>query len=296
MEKIAKNRKKYSCLTCDYNTFNKFDYEKHLETEKHKIAILAIQSNDLSQKSQKIAYSCNCGKVYQDNSGLWRHKKKCAFQESSSNKTIDSEQLKVFSDIVKTTVVEVMKNGVSNTNHSHNQTQKHNHSHNKTFNLNFYLNETCKDAMDIDEFVKTAVVDIDALENTGRVGYVEGITNIITRNLNAMKIHKRPLHCTDEKREVLYIKKNGEWIKETEDKPILTNAVKIIANENIKNISKWKNIYPDCTSSNSKKNDLYLKIVSNSMSGATKDECEKNYNKIIRNIVKETVIDKDIEK
>jgi hypothetical protein len=101
------------------------------------------------------------------------------------------------------------------------------------------------------------------------------------------------LHCSDQKREVLYIKDNNEWVKEANEKPILTRAIKTIANENIKQIKNWRDKYPDCTSANSKKNDLYLKIVSNSMSGGSKEECEKNYNKIIKNIAKETVIDKD---
>jgi len=137
-------------------------------------------------------------------------------------------------------------------------------------------------------------VTLDDLENTGRQGYVEGVSHIILNNLHAINVHQRPIHCTDEKREVLYIKNEGEWIKETENKPLLTNAIKTIANENIKQIGKWTKEYPDCRDADSKKNNLYLKIVSNSMSGGSKDECEKNYNKIIKNIVKETTIDKDV--
>ncbi len=168
----------------------------------------------------------------------------------------------------------------------------------KTFNLSFYLNETCKDAINIDDFVKSIKVQLEDLEYTGRTSYVEGVFNIIINKLNSINKNKIPIHCTDEKREVLYIKNDGEWIKETDNKPILTKAIKTIANENIKTISEWKNTYPDCIEADSKKNDLYFvnlwKIVSNSMSGVTKEECDKNYNKIIKNIVKETVIDKDI--
>ena len=102
----------------------------------------------------------------------------------------------------------------------------------------------------------------------------------------------RPLHCSDIKREILYIKYNDEWTKETNEKPILTKAIKTIANENIKQISKWKDNYPDCIKSNSKKNDLYLKIVSNSMSGTSKEDSEKNYNKIITNVAKKVIIEK----
>ena len=116
--------------------------------------------------------------------------------------------------------------------------------------------------------------------------------HIIVKNLTKLEQHMRPLHCSDIKREVLYIKDNDEWLKETEHKPILTNAIKIIANQNIKQISKWKDNYPDCVKSDSNKNDLYLKIVSNSMNGLTKEECEKNINKIITNVAKKVIIEK----
>jgi len=294
-QKVAKNRINYECKNCDYFTHNKTDYTKHCKTNKHKNAILATKINLLatekSQKSQENSFSCDCGKNYKDKSGLWRHRKQC--QYVAPNETTDivhynNEQLKLFTEVVKNTVIEVMKNGPTN------NTINNNISNNKTFNLNVYLNETCKDAINIQDFVKSIKVTLDDLENTGRQGYVEGVSHIILNNLHAINVHQRPIHCTDEKREVLYIKNEGEWIKETENKPLLTNAIKTIANENIKQIGKWTKEYPDCRDADSKKNNLYLKIVSNSMSGGSKDECEKNYNKIIKNIVKETTIDKDV--
>ena len=291
----GKNRINYECKSCDYITFNKFDYTKHLNTEKHKNATKSTKINvlatDLSQKSQKNTYCCECGSSYKDRSGLWRHHKACNIYKQTTPKPESTEQIKVFAEVVKTVVTEVMKNGCNT--HTENHNNSHNNSHNKTFNLNFYLNDTCKDAIDINEFVKNINVQLEDLENTGRQGYVEGVTNIIVKNLNSITTHSRPIHCTDEKREVLYIKNDGEWIKETEHKPILTNAIKTIANENIKQISQWAKLYPDCKEPDSKKNDLYLKIVSNAMSGSTKEECEKNYNKIIKNIVKQTTIDKE---
>jgi hypothetical protein len=159
--------------------------------------------------------------------------------------------------------------------------------------LNLFLNETCKNAMNISEFVSSIQLNIDDLEHTGRNGYIEGITNIFLKNLNNLEKHMRPLHCSDLKREILYIKENNKWEKEIDQKPILTNAIKTIANKNIKQIQNWKDIYPDCIESDSKKNNMYLKIVSNSMSGSSQEECNKNYNKIIKNIAKETVIQKD---
>jgi len=184
--------------------------------------------------------------------------------------------------------MKVLENGTNNHSNSHNTTN----SHNKAFNLNLYLNETCKDAMNITDFINSIQINLDDLENTGRKGYIEGISNIFLKNLNDLEDHMRPLHCSDLKREILYVKDNDKWEKETDNKPILTKAIKTVAGENIKQIKNWKNKYPDCTSSDSRKNDLYLKIVSNSMSGITKEECERNVSKIVSNIAKQTVIQK----
>ena len=158
------------------------------------------------------------------------------------------------------------------------------------------MNETCKNAMNIGEFVSSIKPQLADLEATGRLGYVEGVSNIILNNLNTLEIHDRPIHCSDQKREVIYIKDNNEWTKEEEDKPILTKAIKVIANENIKNISEWRNKNPDCVNADSKKNNLYLKIVSNSMNGLTKEEGDKNIHKIISNVAKRVTIDKTINK
>jgi predicted Rossmann fold nucleotide-binding protein DprA/Smf involved in DNA uptake len=201
--------------------------------------------------------------------------------------------LKQNADLIKGQQDIFMKLSETNTNSPNHTNNIHNSmNNNKTFNLQFFLNETCKDAMNITEFVNNMKLELDDLENTGRTGYVEGISNIVIKNLNKLEQHLRPLHCGDFKREVLYIKHNNEWTKEGDNKPILTKAIKTIANENIKQISKWKDKYPDCIKSDSKKNDLYLKIVSNSMNGLTKEEGEKNINKIISNVVKKVVIEK----
>jgi hypothetical protein len=139
-------------------------------------------------------------------------------------------------------------------------------------------------------------LNLEDLEHIGRQGYIEGITNIIIKNLILLEQWFRPIHCSDLKREVLYIKENDKWEKETIDKPILTKAIKTIANKNIKQIDDWREKYPDCTNSSSRKNDMYLKIVRNSMSGGTKEECDKNITKIISNVAKQTIIDKIIDK
>jgi hypothetical protein len=169
-----------------------------------------------------------------------------------------------------------------------------NNSNNKAFNLNFFLNETCKEALNMSEFVSSIKVSLDDLENTGRKGYVQGISNIILRNLQCLEQHQRPIHCNDQKREIIYIKDNNKWEKECDNKPILTKAIKVIANENIKQIRNWQKKYPHCMDYDSKQNNLYLKIVSNSMNGLTEEESHTNISKIISNVVKETIIDKTL--
>jgi hypothetical protein len=248
----------------------------------------------------EIKYFCNnCNKKYKDNSGLWRHKKKCNIStiEDMNHEELSDKELMMMIVKQNSQLLDVIKNGTHNTISSNNNNSTNN-SHNKTFNFllryKFFLNETCKDAINISDFVSSIKPQLADLENTGRVGYVEGISNIILNNLNNLNNHERPLHCSDQKREVIYIKDNNEWIKENDDKPILTKAIKVIANENIKNIGEWRKLNPDCTDSDSKKNNLYLKIVSNAMSGSTAEETNKNINKIISNVAKEVTIDKHI--
>ena len=275
--------KEFCCIYCDYYTSRKSNYNDHLLSRKHNLSMISNQNQQKSAKNQQLVLSkfgCQlCGKNYKDNSGLWRHKKTCntlakavltsmcsEVDVINSNDYEDNESIKesVISDkelitmLVKqnSQLMDVLKNGTNNTNHSHNNT----HSHNKTFNLQFFLNETCKDAMNIDEFVTSIKPQLVDLEATGRLGYVEGVSNIILNNLKSMKIHNRPMHCSDQKREVIYIKNNNEWTKEEDDKPILTKAIKVIANENIKNIKEWRNKHPDCTSADSNKNNLYLHL------------------------------------
>jgi hypothetical protein len=172
-------------------------------------------------------------------------------------------------------MMKVIENGTHNTT-------THTNSHNKAFNLNFCLNETCKNAMNITDFVSQLQVGVSDLEETGRLGFAEGISKIFINGLKQMELDNRPLHCTDSKREVLYIKDKNAWNKETTEKPLLLNAIKQIAHKNIGQISEWTKTHPEYNDSSSKQSDKYLKIVSEAMSGGTAEESEKNYNKIIK--------------
>jgi len=293
-ENTQKNSLLFSCEKCYFKTSKKNDYNRHLQTKKH-------FSNIQQQSATTKTLICEkCNKEYKDRTGLWRHKKNCAIDESHLNeKGLTDKEFMI--DLIKNNtevqkmMMDMIKNGTHNIN-SHNTNTNNitnNTTNNKTFNLNVYLNETCKDAMNITEFVNSINFNLEDLENTGRKGYIEGISNIFIKKLNNIEHHLRSIHCSDQKREIIYIKDdNNEWKKEGDDKPILTKAIKNVANQNIRQIKNWTEKYPDCTKSTSRKNDFYLKIVSNSMNGLTEEESKKNINKIISNVAKEVVINK----
>ena len=295
-EKIQKMPFSKHCDICDFTCSKQSNYTTHLLTSKH------IKRYEMIQNCQYIKpenatpkFKCQCGKIFTYNSGLWRHNKICKYSDTLIPDELTDKQLimKLLQENaeMRKALVETCNKGQSNLiNNNSNNTN--NNSHNKTFNLQFFLNETCKDAININDFVSSIQLQLTDLETTGRVGYVEGISKIILHKLNDMEQYHRPMHCSDIKREIMYIKDNDEWTKEDTAKPLLTRAIKIIANENIKKINEWKLKNPNCTDSDSKKNNTYLNIVSNAMSGASQEETNKNIGKIISNIVKETQIDK----
>ena len=320
-----KNAKKFVCDNCDYNTSNKYDYERHLSTTKHK-------NNELTTEScvPKKLQCINCDKPFNDRAGLWRHNKKCVLIQQSvnpqnilvnisdlQNDHIKQQQLvdyllKENSEFKQLMIdqnkhmmeqmneqnkqnkqmLELAKNAGNTNNINNINNINTNTNSNNSFNLNVFLNETCKDAMNIMEFVDQLQVSVKDLEETGRLGYSEGISKIFINGLKQINISDRPIHCADSKREIVYIKDKNQWNKEDGDKSLLTNAIKHVAHKNMKQIREWTKINPEYNDSSSKQNDRYLKIVSNSMNGSTEEEANKNYNKIIKNITKETVIEK----
>jgi hypothetical protein len=166
-------------------------------------------------------------------------------------------------------------------------------SNNKTFNLNVFLNEHCKDAMNIMDFVDSLKLQLTDLENVGKLGYVEGISNIIVKNLRELDVHKRPVHCSDSKREVMYIKDENKWEKENDEKNKLRKVIKKIANKNSRLLPQFKEKYPDCIKSSSPYSDQYNKLIIEAMGGSGDNELEKE-DKIIRKIAKNVLIDKTI--
>ena len=291
--KVAQN---FVCVFCDYTTCKKSDYNKHLSTDKHKKAKngskMVVNGSDLSPKVAQI-YKCNCGKIYKYDSGYYRHKKKCSIDneviEISNNAQSELTDKNLIVMLVKqnTELLEVIKNGTHNTTNSHNT-----NSNNKTFNLQFFLNETCKDAMNIMDFVDSIKLQLTDLENVGQLGYVNGISNIITTNLKALDVTQRPIHCTDKKRETLYIKDENKWEKENDEKQILRKAIKKVSDKNMRLIPKFKQEHPDCGKSASKYADQYNQIVLESIGGNVGNDSENEY-KIIKNIARNVILDKE---
>jgi hypothetical protein len=292
-EKVAPN---FYCEICDYTSCRKSSFDKHILSSKHRKSILSIKS------CKKVAPTNNCifcNKIYKDPSGLWRHKKKCNEHiiptHNTSDNTCDNKDTQQLTELVMKVVEqnqELTKQIIELSKTPHNSISNSTvNSHNK-FNLNVYLNETCKNALNISDFVSSLVVSVNDLENTSRVGYAEGVSNIFLNGLKQMDVHDRPVHCADQKREILYIKNNNEWTKDTDDKSMLTKAIKEVAHKNIKQICEWQKQNPEYRDPDSKQNDKYQRILLNAMSGSTKEESDKNYEKIVKNVIKHTVIEK----
>ena len=293
--KVPKVPNTLQCKICNYTTYRNSQLERHFLSLKHLNATKKIQNTTKDEPNIKIYQCLYCVKTYKHHSSLWKHNKNCNKNPTCKPvvvSPIEAVPIEVKTEITDKELIlmllqqnaELIKNVNSNITNTN--------SHNKTFNLQFFLNEECKNALNISEFVSSIQVELEDLETTGRLGYVEGVTRIINKNLNVLDKNKRPIHCSDIKREVLYIKNEDQWIKEDDTKPILKKAIREIANENIKQIGEWRKKYPDCTESDSRKNDTYLNIVSNAMSGCTSDEQIKNYDKIITNVAKGVSIEK----
>jgi hypothetical protein len=296
----------FNCLTCNFYTYIETDYNKHLVSQIHNRNIELSENPKKNTLLNKNKYLCECGKEYKHRQGLWKHLKICEFKKSSNNsksstqkKDDEKAELKLLTELVK----DVIKHNQDLTNkiidlcqtsQTNNTIANSNvHSNNKTFNLQFFLNETCKDAMNISDFVESIKFQIKDLEHVGEAGFVEGISDVVLDNLNDLDTVQRPIHCSDNKREILYIKDNNEWVKDDQSNTKMSKIIKQIAHKNMKIIPEWVKKHPDCYDSSAKSNDKYLQIVSNSMSGGTELEQKTNINKIISRVAKEVTIDKN---
>jgi hypothetical protein len=298
-KKVAIN---FCCKNCDYNTSRKSSYEKHVLSTKHN---LLTNVNEKLQESCKIisTFTCTkCSKVYKSRVGLWKHNKLCMdnqeflqFQNNPTNPSLLLEVLKQNQEF-KDLIVEQNKQNQQLTKQvlelSKETKSITNNINNNKFNMNFFLNEQCKDALNITDFVSSLTLKLTELEQVGQLGYVEGISKIFIRGLKELDIYKRPIHCSDIKREVLYVKDQDSWEKENEEKQRIQRAIQKIAHKNIQQIPIWSEKYPQCKDSTNKKNDEYLQIINESMGGGNALQREEYMQKIIKNVAKEVVIEK----
>ena len=286
----------FYCSKCDFNCLKKGDWNRHLLTKKH---LCEISDNNItlfvSEKNQ--SNTCSCGQTFNSRTTLWRHKKKCnqplknikTAEENANNLVIkllsQNNELQQLLIEQSKQMVELAKSSNSVTNNTTN---------NNHFNLQFFLNDTCKDALNLVDFVESLQVQLKDLEETARIGYSDGVSRIFINGLNELDVNMRPIHCSDAKRDTLYIKDQDEWTKEDTNKTRLSKAIKTITNKNIKQIFEWQKKYPDYKDPESKQSDRYMEMICNTMSGSTSEEQQQNLNKIIKKITKEVVIDKNI--
>jgi len=294
-KKNEKNKNIYECLFCHYECCYLSDWSRHLLTSKHKKLSNAILKNEKSEQTAVI-FNCFCGNNYKHKSSYYKHKKKCTLKNTENiietKNEIDLSDKNLILTLIQQNnelqkqMLEVIKNGtINNTNGIIN-------SNNKTFNLHVFLNETCKDAMNIMDFVDSIKIQLSDIESIGELGYVNGMSKLIIKHLNALEENMRPVHCSDQKRDSLYVKDKNVWEKEDPENKKIKKAIKYISHKNICAIPEWKAKYPDCIFSDSLKSDQYNHIVLEAMGGSGDNDTEKA-DKIVKKIAKVVTIDKN---
>ena len=333
-KKCQKMPKIFYCEKCDFTTSKQSNFNKHLLTRKHKMEISGIFGNAEEMSKNAKAFMCSCGKFFVSHSGLWKHKKKCNFEEEKDEKEEDEEEKQEEEEEEEDTtnnkiVVKKVAKKDSESSIIHEMLEvikaqsKENHEQAKTikeqskaiqeqsktiqaaiprignttntinntqnFNLNTFLNEDCKDALNLMDFVKSLQIQMEDLDNTGRLGFVESASKLLIKGLNELDVNKRPIHCSDLKRETLYIKDNDVWEKETESKEMMQSAMKEIQHSSFCAVPDWVKKHPGCARGDNQYNDEYMEIVGNT-AGVDK---VKDVNKIIKKVAKEVTINKN---
>ncbi len=336
---MVKNIK--SCIICDYHTCNITDYNKHLETKKHKLKNIMIQSGENLEKNEFI---CKCGKKYAHLCSLSKHRHNCQtykefiekvengsfiveqnfnienkieiinIGDNSDNKESISLINEKIDNNIKITETQILKNEINNeillqlfkqqnelkmmvekmANSSNYQNITNNTviTNNNNFNLHIFLNEKCKNAMSIGQFINSLKIDTNNVEYTGIHGYVEGITKIFIDGLNQLDIYERPIHCTDLKRETLYIKENEQWEKDNESNSKLKSAINTVVKKNMQEVKNWKDKNPKYDIMETKEYELHIHIMQQSLGGGNQEITDRNNLKIIKNISRHVYLDK----
>ena len=299
---------KYTCDICDYSCSKNSDFIKHINTNKHNAHKCSFNAHKTD------IFTCDCGKTYKHIQSYNRHKKICGDYNNIIGDTIqtftpvqqphtssDDMQTSLILELVKQnqefkqllieqnkTIIEVAKN--SQINNTINNTNTN--SHNKTFNLQFFLNETCKDAMNMKDFIKSLELSLPELEKMGEIGFAEGMSRVFVNRLNSLDITKRPIHCSDLKREIIHIKDDNKWERDNANLDRLRKIIKQLTHKNILKVDDWKKANPGCTEYNSRKNDQYLRINMEAIGTVDDDEVKRDFGKIIRRVAEHTAIDK----
>ena len=304
---MPKNAKKFYCEKCDFECCKKSNYDKHLATAKHKKLTFV---NEKMPKNAEPLFCEHCNKQYKSRVGLWKHKQQCSehivtvIDEKTQSK--NTPDMNVFVDLLKQNqefkellteqqqeihgLHKQLIDAVKHNGHTiQNQTNINN---NQKFNLNFFLNEQCKDAINMSEFIENMTLDLEDLTETGRLGYVGGISRILVNKLQELDIYKRPLHCTDMKRETLYIRENNEWSKEDNSKQKMTELVNRVANKNCKNIHQWADEHPGYEVFDSPENMEYVRLTQTVLGGFGEQESKQFQDKIIKNVIKDVMVSK----
>ena len=299
---MPKNAEIFRCEICNFECSKKSNYKSHIMTRKHQNRTIL---NENKQEKATKQFSCvKCNKKYTARNSLWYHQQKC--QETNSDNNLENKlcdkdlvimvmkqqqelmkqntefQKKIIEDQSNTQkiMLDVIKNGT----HSNN-----NNSYNKTFNLNVFLNQTCKNAMNLSDFVKSVNVQITDLEKMGELGYVDGIADIIIKNLKNLEVEKRPMHCTDAKREILYVKDENKWEKEEKEKTKVRAAINQVATKNMELLLEYKNKNPDCVNPNSEDSVKFNQMLIEVLGGVKEQE---NTLKVVKKLSKEVTLDK----
>jgi hypothetical protein len=307
-KKVLKSTNEFICEKCCYKSRDKSNYEKHLLTAKHK---RVTEDYKKVLKSTEPKFACECGKEYKNRQGLYRHRLNC-----TTEKIVEAEPIPQHNGVNMNVIFELIKDNQefknmlieqskqtlelhkennllmtkladkdsSITNNNNNTT-----NNNQKFNLNFFLNETCKDAMNIQEFIENIKITFEELLTICNDGFVDGVSDIFVKRLKCLEVNKRPIHCTDAKRETIYFKDQNIWNRGDKQNTELKNAIKKIEYKNVVALKQWCNDNPDSSVNNTQNNLLRDKIYLETLQGD-----ERTREKIVKNISKEVIIDKEI--
>ena len=309
---VPKSAEKFSCELCDFTCSKQSNYNRHCSTQKH----IEFTKFTNVNKIKKDTHVCSqCGKEYTSRMGLWKHNKICKLSEKENISMVlddDVMNLPIQNYIIKLveqnmalaeqnqdfkqTMID-QSNKMLELAQNQNTTINNNNKNitNNQFNLNVFLQQTCKDAINMSDFIDSLEINTKSLEHTGTHGYVHGISKIFMDGLRKLKLQERPIHCTDLKREVLYIKDNDTWTKDTEDNKQFKKALATVVHRNMIQIVKWEEENPETSNPESKTYEFYFEVVRQSLGGGDQDVTDRNNEKILKAISKEVHIDKKVK-